>query len=110
VYKNVLTGLALDESESLAGIEPLYCSLFFHLIVSFFCLSYLCVSNALSRKRKGAASCIGLAAPFNKSKGFTRATNAPHYRTDLAGGPESFGEGFTQLGTSSFVPFGIIAV
>jgi hypothetical protein len=28
--KNVLAGLALDEPESLAGIEPLYCSLFFH--------------------------------------------------------------------------------
>jgi hypothetical protein len=30
VDKDVLAGLALDESESLAGIEPLYCSLFFH--------------------------------------------------------------------------------
>jgi hypothetical protein len=30
VHENVLTGLALDESKSLAGIEPLYCSLFFH--------------------------------------------------------------------------------
>src|SRR6202165_3101092 len=28
--EDVLAGLALDESESLAGIEPLYCSLFFH--------------------------------------------------------------------------------
>ena len=35
VDKDVLAGLALDESESLAGIEPLYCSLFFHG-VSFF--------------------------------------------------------------------------
>jgi hypothetical protein len=30
VDENVLAGLALDESESLAGIEPLYCSLFSH--------------------------------------------------------------------------------
>jgi hypothetical protein len=41
VHENILTGLALDESESLAGIEPLYCSLFFHLFVPSFCLSYL---------------------------------------------------------------------
>jgi hypothetical protein len=27
--KNVLTALALDEAEALAGIEPLHCSLFF---------------------------------------------------------------------------------
>ena len=31
VDENVLAGHALDESEALAGIEPLYCSLFFHL-------------------------------------------------------------------------------
>src|ERR1035437_1974529 len=35
VDEDVLAGLALDESESLAGIEPLYCSLFFH------CISFL---------------------------------------------------------------------
>jgi hypothetical protein len=34
VYENVLAGLALDESVSLAGIEPLYCSLFFHFGVT----------------------------------------------------------------------------
>ncbi len=28
--ENILAGLALDESESLAGIEPLHCSLFSH--------------------------------------------------------------------------------
>jgi hypothetical protein len=28
--ENVLAGLALDETKTLAGIEPLYCSLFFH--------------------------------------------------------------------------------
>src|SRR2546427_10040856 len=30
VDENVLAGLALDEPESLAGVEPLHCSLFFH--------------------------------------------------------------------------------
>jgi hypothetical protein len=77
VHENVLTGLALDESKSLAGIEPLYCSLFFHLFVPSL-LSELSGASraALSRKQKRAASCFGLAAPFNKSKGFTRATNA----------------------------------
>ena len=28
--ENILAGLALNESESLAGIEPLHCSLFSH--------------------------------------------------------------------------------
>jgi hypothetical protein len=28
--EDVLAGLALDESESLAGVEPFHCSLFFH--------------------------------------------------------------------------------
>jgi hypothetical protein len=35
VDENVLTGLALDESKSLAGIEPLNCSLFSQLCFSF---------------------------------------------------------------------------
>jgi hypothetical protein len=34
VYENILAGLALNESVSLAGIEPLYCSLFFHFGVT----------------------------------------------------------------------------
>jgi hypothetical protein len=34
VDENVLAGLALDEPESLAGIEPLHCSLFFHCFFS----------------------------------------------------------------------------
>jgi hypothetical protein len=32
MYKYILARLALDEPESLTGIEPLYCSLFFHLV------------------------------------------------------------------------------
>jgi len=30
VNENIFAGLALNESESLCSIEPLYCSLFFH--------------------------------------------------------------------------------
>ena len=30
VDENVLAALALDEPKALAGVEPLYCSLFFH--------------------------------------------------------------------------------
>jgi hypothetical protein len=32
MHKNILTGLALNEAETLTGVEPLYCSLFFHEI------------------------------------------------------------------------------
>lgn len=32
MHKYVLTGLALNEAKSLAGVEPLYCTLFFHVI------------------------------------------------------------------------------
>jgi hypothetical protein len=30
MHEYILTGLALDEAETLAGIKPLYSSLFFH--------------------------------------------------------------------------------
>ena len=76
VDKNVLAGLALDESKALAGVEPLYCSLFFHLIFLFFKLGYLMLLERPQQKTKRDRECIGLAAPLNKSKGFTRATNA----------------------------------
>jgi hypothetical protein len=39
--KNIFAGLALNEPKTLAGIEPLYCSLFSHGISLFFELSYL---------------------------------------------------------------------
>jgi hypothetical protein len=55
VDENVLAGLALDESESLAGIEPLYCSLFFQLCVSFLFELFDAVSHRLQPK-KGTAS------------------------------------------------------
>jgi hypothetical protein len=35
--ENVLTALALDEPEALAGIEPLHCSLFFTHCFTLFC-------------------------------------------------------------------------
>jgi hypothetical protein len=42
VYEHVLARLALDESESLAGVEPLHSSLFFaHFCFLYFTLSYL---------------------------------------------------------------------
>jgi hypothetical protein len=41
VNENIFAGLALDESVTLAGIEPLNSSLFSQLNSLFFCLSYL---------------------------------------------------------------------
>jgi hypothetical protein len=55
VDENVLAGLALDESEALAGIEPLYCSLFFQLCFSFLFELFDAVSHRLQPK-KGTAS------------------------------------------------------
>src|ERR1700731_2158333 len=55
VDENVLAGLALDETEALAGVKPLYCSLFFHFFFLFFLLSCLCRSP-FSRTTKKAAS------------------------------------------------------
>ena len=55
VNENVLAGLALDESEALAGIEPLYCSLFFQLCFSFLFELFDAVSHRLQPK-KGTAS------------------------------------------------------
>ena len=45
--KNIFAGLALDESEAFAGIEPLHCSLFFHCY--YLDLSYLCISYRPAR-------------------------------------------------------------
>jgi hypothetical protein len=61
--ENVLAGLALDESKTLTGIEPLHCSLFFQLCISFL-LSYLMSFHGLQRKQKKAAS-VDL-QPLNK--------------------------------------------
>jgi len=35
MHENIVAGLELDESEALAGVKPLYSSLFFQLCVSF---------------------------------------------------------------------------
>jgi hypothetical protein len=53
--ENVLAGLALDEPKTLTRIEPLNCSLFFQLCISFL-LSYLVPYHSLQRKQKKAAS------------------------------------------------------
>jgi hypothetical protein len=75
VDENVLAGLALNESEALARIEPLYRSLFLSQLISLF---YLKLFVLLERPRlyakKGRK--FELAAPLNDSKGYTRATNA----------------------------------
>ena len=72
--EHVLAGLALDESEAFAGVKPLHGSLFFQL----YSLLYLSYSAPLptapsQKKRLQVWTC----SPFNGSKGFTRATNAP---------------------------------
>src|SRR5271157_830769 len=62
--EDVLAGLALDESESLAGIEPLYCSLFFHGI-SFSLFELFGASRpppAVQQKRATSVTC----SPFNR--------------------------------------------
>src|SRR5580692_3493149 len=52
VDENVLAGLALDEPESLAGIEPLHCSLFFHCFFSSLYLSYRLPRERLQPENK----------------------------------------------------------
>ena len=71
--ENVLAGLALDESKALTGIEPLYCSLFFQLCFSFLFELFGAFPSPPAQK-KGLQ--VWTCSPLNKSKGFTRATNA----------------------------------
>jgi hypothetical protein len=59
--ENVLASLALDESKSLAGIEPLHCSLFSQLCVSFLFELFGAFPTAFSQNKKGCK--CGLAAP-----------------------------------------------
>ncbi len=64
--EDVLAGLALNESEALAGIEPLYCSLFFQCDALFY-LSYLVLLNCPQPyNKKGRKS--ELAAPYANLK------------------------------------------
>jgi hypothetical protein len=76
VDENVLAGLALDESEALAGIEPLYCSLFFQCDALFY-LSYLVLLNCLEPyNKKGRKS--ELAAPYAILKVIQEQQTQPH--------------------------------
>src|SRR3989442_15125690 len=80
VDENVLAGLALDESESLTGVEPLHCSLFFQCF-SFSVFKLFGAARTPPAVKQKGCKC-GLAAPLNESKGFTRATNANQSRSE----------------------------
>lgn len=71
--ENVLAGLPLDESKTLAGIEPLYCSLFFQLCFSFLFELFGASFPPPPAKKKPHVWARGA---FKQSKGFHRATNA----------------------------------
>jgi hypothetical protein len=73
VDENVFARLSLDETKAFTGIKPLYCSLFFQLCISFLFELFGVFSTALSTKKWPAS--VDLQAS-DKSKGFTRATNA----------------------------------
>ena len=76
VDENVLTGLALDEPKSLAGIEPLHCSLFSHLFTHFF-FKLFALLDRLQPQSKGAGEFLKTRELlFDESKGVTGATNA----------------------------------
>lgn len=81
VDENVLAGLALDESKTLTGIEPLYCSLFSQLCFSFLLELFGAFPPPLAQQKKGPQ--VWTCSPSIKSKGFTRATNASHVRMTL---------------------------
>jgi hypothetical protein len=50
--ENVLAGLPLDESKTLAGVKPLYCSLFFQLCFSFLFELFGASSHRLQPKKR----------------------------------------------------------
>ena len=52
--ENVFARLPLDESKTLAGIEPLHCSLFFQLCFSFLFELFGCAFHCLQPKKKTA--------------------------------------------------------
>src|SRR5215475_1148696 len=47
VHEDIFPGLALNEAISLAGIEPLNCSLFFHCVSYSVLLNYLLLLDCL---------------------------------------------------------------
>jgi hypothetical protein len=76
VNENILAGLALNESVSLAGVEPLHSSLFFHVSRTSLFSSYLCFSFASSRHKKRPQGTVALQPRNYVTKANTRATNA----------------------------------
>jgi hypothetical protein len=88
VDEYVLAGLALNESEALARVKPLYRSLFLCQLISLFFLKLFVLLERPRPDAKRAAS-LNLAAPLNESKGYTRATNAD---------PFSHNSGFMYMG------------
>jgi hypothetical protein len=79
--ENVLTGLALDESKSLAGIEPLHCSLFSQLCFSFLFELFGAVPTAFSQNKRGCK--CGLAAPSINLKVLQEQQTQIHSHTVL---------------------------
>ena len=72
----IFTRLAGDEAKSLAGVEPLNCSLFFHCVFSLLIFELFGASRTAPNGKKKRDRKCELAAPSKASKGFTRATNA----------------------------------
>ena len=56
MHENVFAGLALDESKTLACIEPLNGSLFFQLCISFLFKLFGATSHCPQSKKRGAAN------------------------------------------------------
>jgi hypothetical protein len=79
VHEYIFAGLALYESEALAGVKPLYGSLFFHgssssVVKLFGALVQVCGASSRNKKRPRV---VQTRSPFDAlSKGFTRAANA----------------------------------
>ena len=73
--KNVLAALALDESKTFTLVEPLHCSLFFHLCFPFLFELFDVPYQPPAVNDKRECKCE-LAFPSTNPKVFTRATNA----------------------------------
>jgi hypothetical protein len=87
VDENVLAGLALDETEALAGVKPLYCSLFFHCF-SFSFFSKLFVPFPLAYNKKGRE--FEVAASSKQSKGFLEQQTQKQTSTTPGRVPEKY--------------------
>ena len=78
VYENVLAALPLDESVALAGVKPLYCSLFFHKYSLLIELFGVFLPRAVNSK-KGLQ--MRPAAPPNDSKDDPEQQTQKQYTT-----------------------------